>query len=304
MPTGPGFYLRKVGKIFKMEPMIEVGKKSSMECFEWLEWQQQRCPYNAVIKHAYNYGEQIVAGHKVDGYIEIPFEDERVYKVAFQYMGCYWHFCRWQCQKTRATIEDAIEDNKILGLIEKEVDELIVTTSCEWKAEKQRFKIESPNYSFVGQTNITEAEILEKIKSNDFYGILRLDVHTPPSVIAEYEHMNFPLIFRKVEVSENMLSERMKEIAKMSKKKFPDVTRTLTWNAEDIVLTTPTIQFYMRLGMKFSNISWAAQYVPTRPFHKFVKSLVKERIDATKKENKPRGERAKFCLNSCVGRFG
>ena len=304
MPTGPGFFLRKINQTFKMEPMIETGKKSSLECLEWLEWQQQRCPYNEVIKHAYNFGEQTVAGHKVDGYIEIKNEDGSFFKVAFQYMGCYWHFCRWQCQKSRATIEDGIEDNRILGLIKREVDELIVTTSCQWKAEKKRFKIESPHYCFLNQPNITENQILDKIQSNDFYGIVRLDVHTPPSVISEYEHLNFPFIFRKTEITEDMLSEKMKEIARAANKQFPDVTRTLTWNAEDIVLTTPTIQFYMRIGMKMSNLRWAIQYVPTTPFHKFVTGLVKDRIDATSKANVPRADRAKFCLNSCVGRFG
>ena len=53
-----------------------------------------------------------------DRWIEIEHEEEDgekwTQKIAFQYMGCYWHFCRWQCQKSRATIEDAIKDHKIL----------------------------------------------------------------------------------------------------------------------------------------------------------------------------------------------
>ena len=304
MPTGPGFYFRKVGKKFKIEPMLETGKKSSMECLEWLQWQQQRCPYNEIIQHAFNYGEKTIAGHKVDGYIEIPHEDGSKYKVAFQYMGCYWHFCRWQCQKTRATIEEGIEDHRILGLIEREVDELIVTTSCEWKAEKTRFNIKPPHYCFLGKPDTDESQIFEKIESGDFYGIIRVDVHTPESVISEYEHLNFPLIFRKLMVSEDMLSEKMKIIAQQTKKHFPDETRTLTWNATDIILTTPTVQFYMRLGIKISNLRWAVQYFPSEPFHKFVKGMVKDRINAVKNDNKPQGERAKFCLNACVGRFG
>ena len=288
--------------------MLESGKPGSIESLEWLQWQQARCPYNVVIKHAYNYGEQTVAGHKVDGYVEIEHEEEDgekwTQKIAFQYMGCYWHFCRWQCQKSRATIEDAIKDHRILGQIESEVDELVVTTSCEWKAEKKRFNWTPPHYSLLGQNKVTEANIIEKIRAEKFYGIVRLDVHTPPSVIAEYEHLNFPLIFRKLSVSEDMLSDKMRQLAKESHKKFPDETRTLTWNATDIVLTTPTILFYLGLGMEISNVRWAAEFYPSQPFHKFVTGMVKIRIDAKKTDNKPLGERAKFCLNSCVGRFG
>lgn len=303
MPTGPGFYFRKSGEVFKMESMLESGSKGSLECLEWLQWMQARLP-EVTIRHAYNYGEQTVAGHKVDGYAEITDEDGNVRKYAFQYMGCYWHFCRWQCQKSRATIEDGIKDHRILGQIEREVDELTVTTSCEWKREKRRFKWTPPHYCFLGQNNIRENEIFEKIESNEFYGIVRVSVNTPPDVIAEFGHLNFPLIFRKLEVSEDMLAEKMKGLARLANKKFPAETRTLTWNAEDIVLTTPTIRFYMRLGMKISNLRWAVQYHPSEPFGKFVDGMVKIRIDAKKTGNGPLGDRAKFCLNSCVGRFG
>ena len=282
--------------------MLESGKSGSMESLEWLQWHQARCT-QGVIKHAYNFGEVSVAGHKVDGYVEIK-SGQSVWKCAFQYMGCYWHYCRWQCRKSRATIEDAIKDQQVLAQISQEVDEVIVTTSCEWAAEKRRFKLQSPDYCFLGQKVISEDEIFSQIHAGNFYGIIRCDVHTPPSVISEYEHLNFPFIFRKMHVTEEMLSESMKNLAKKVKKEFPAETRTLTWNAQDIVLTTPTVQFYMQLGMKISNLRWAVQYKRSEPFKKFVKGMVDIRIDAKKTGNNPLGERAKFCLNSCVGRFG
>lgn len=53
-----------------MHSMLTTGKKASMECLEWLEYEAARCPAKMTIKHAYNFGEVQVAGHFVDGYVE------------------------------------------------------------------------------------------------------------------------------------------------------------------------------------------------------------------------------------------
>ena len=85
LPCGPGLLYTKNGTNFKMVSMRQVGKKSSIASLEWLEYQQATNPYKTVIKHAYNFGEQLVAGHHVDGYTEIP-DGDRVYKIVFEYL--------------------------------------------------------------------------------------------------------------------------------------------------------------------------------------------------------------------------
>jgi len=57
------------------------------------------------------------------------------------------------------------------------------------------------------------------------------------------------------------------------------------------------------LGLIVTNVYWALQYVPTKPFEPFVKDLVEVRIRSVN-SNTSVGDRAKFTLNSCVGRFG
>ena len=81
MPTGPGFFFKKEGNLFKMQPMLQSGKQASKQALEWLEFQQARSPYpEAIIKHAYNFGEVKVAGFHVDGLVEVPYEDGSVYR--------------------------------------------------------------------------------------------------------------------------------------------------------------------------------------------------------------------------------
>ena len=257
MPTGPGLFFERTGALFKIKSMKQSGKQASQQSLEWLEFQQARCPYpGAIIKHAFNFGEQLVAGYHVDGLLEIPYEDGSLFRVAYEFMGCYWHFCPWKCQPSRATIEDGRQDERRLYEIEQNVDRLIRIRSCEWEEKRSIWlpRIMSEHFCFINDERITEEKIIAKIREKKFYGIIRADVETPPEVIAEYEHLNFPFIFRKCEITEEMLSPAMRQMAREGKKTFPKETRTLTWNAEDLVLTTTMVEFYLFLGMRISNI--------------------------------------------------
>ena len=311
MPTGPGFMYLKNKDNFEVKSMLQSGKTASRQALEWMEYELWRCPYpKKILKHAYNYGEQKVAGYFVDGLLTVYNDDGTTYTVAYEFLGCHWHFCPKNCCKTSKTVEDGQEDQRRLWKIEQseEIDRLIVKRSCKWEEERKFWigKFESEHFCFLNERKISERLILNWIKDDKFFGLVRADVSTPPEVIKEFEHLNFPFIFRKFTVTADMLSETVGRLAKENGKDFPKETRTLTWNAKDIILTTPLIQFYTEIGMKVSNIRWAVQYVPSEPFINFVNKMVDQRIKANSgdKPNKPLGDRAKFCLNSCVGRFG
>ena len=69
--------------------------------------------------------------------------------------------------------------------------------SCEWKAFCAREKPKvNQNYCFLGQPTVKESDILDKIQSDEFFGLCKVDVFTPPEVIEKYHDLNFPLIFR------------------------------------------------------------------------------------------------------------
>ena len=78
-----------------MISMQQSNKQTSLASIEWLEYEntlnQSKYP-GSIIRHAYNYGEQKVAGYFVDGYLEIPYPDEpdkAPYKIAYEYEGCH-----------------------------------------------------------------------------------------------------------------------------------------------------------------------------------------------------------------------
>ena len=186
--------------------------------------------------------------------------------------------------------------------------------------KKKDLNFKSDFSPFICRKKITEDDILEALTNNSFFGIIKVDIVSPPEVIEKYKKTNFPFIFRKGFVSGSMLSDEMRELALSNGREFPYECRTLAWNASELIVISPLLKFYIDLGMRISKIYWAIQYIPSKPFGKFVKDLVKiryiykhlytfmkklsavsnsyHRIDSVG-TNEPLGQRAKHILNSC-----
>ena len=89
-------------------------------------------------------------------------------------------------------------------------------------------------------------------------------------MIEKYQNLNFPFLYRKTQIHEDMLDEKMLKYAKERGRKFPYETNTLTWSGDDQLLTTTLIQFYHELGMQIRKIHWAIKYHRDQPFKGFV----------------------------------
>ena len=62
--------------------------------------------------------------------------------------------------------------------------------------------------------------------------------------------LNFPPIFQHVEVTQDMLCEKFKQFAQSCNMKFPlEKQLSLTFNANEIILTTPTLKYYLDNGL-------------------------------------------------------
>ena len=132
--------------------------------------------------------------------------------------------------------------------------------------------------------------------------MLKVDIVTPKDVQLKYKDLNFPFIFGNVNVEPDMLTEKMLADAKLRNRKFPYACKSLKFNANEVVLTTPLLKFYLSYGLVITKVHWAMQFLPDqKPFCKFIDEMVKIRINAVG-NNKPLGGRAKFTMNSCIGR--
>ena len=154
-----------------------------------------------------------------------------------------------------------------------------IIRECEWNRIKRDIPRDFVTTSkFLFAKSITSEDILTAVQNSRFFGIMKVDVESPESVIEEYGHLNFPFIFKEVQVNLQMLSPEMQRQVAEKKKKLPATYKTLCWNATGIVLTSPLIQFYQDLGMNVKNVEWAIEYYEGKPFTKFVNKLVDVRI--------------------------
>ena len=131
---------------------------------------------------------------------------------------------------------------------------------------------------------------------------MKVDIFTPVHIQAKYKNINFPFIFGRIEVTPEMLDQKVLNSAKKLNRKFPNTCKSMKYNAKNIILTTPLLKFYLSLGLEVANVHWAMQFLSgQRPFRRFIDEMVKIRISAVG-HNKPLGDRAKFTMNSCIGK--
>ena len=163
LPTGPGLFLRRKHNStnFKIESMLSMGKKASIESLEWLEFLQSTNPYGGKILHAFNQGEQTVAGYQVDGYLCLKTEDGLDFVYAFDYNGCRFHDCPHKCetQNLQSPAEKDKERERSRALCWA-VDEYVTMTSCVWAKIRKVRAVESTDYPFLGVPYIREADII------------------------------------------------------------------------------------------------------------------------------------------------
>ena len=259
------------------------------------------------IQHAFTAkGEKKIGKYHLDGYAEWESDDGLV-TVGYEYYGCRWHRCPWNCGiKSVQTEEQFQEQRKRESYLNRILTSFVIIQGCQWAWQKKFLAarnepIRSTITPFLGRNSISESEILDAIKNGTLYGLCKVDIDTPTEIAEKFKKLNFPLIFNNVEISEDQLSPETLEAAKAKGCQFPLTSKTLSWNAKGYIGCTPLLQFYMQLGMRVSNVQWALQYQPAEPFQGFVDSLVDVRINATRTKNGPLGDRAKFVLNSAVG---
>ena len=316
LPLGPGIAFEKIGNRFKPKSMHESGHRTSLAALEWLEYENREYLNWTIptrIQHAFNgRGEKKIGNYHLDGFVEWETSDGHVW-IGYEFMGCRFHQCPFNCGTTcLQTDEEYEKEQDRIAFLHRNLTRLVVIYECEWVKLKEKLReqekklkrkiLTSTISQFLSQPSVKEDEILNAVAEGTFYGLICLDITTPPDVIEKYKQLNFPFIFHDVAVSENLLNPETLAMATERKVKFPVTAKTLTWNSTGFIGCTPLLQFYLSLGMKLGNVRWAIQYQKGAPFSEFVNSLVNVRIAAIESNNGSLADRAKFVLNSAVAR--
>ena len=97
---------------------------------------------------------------------------------------------------------------------------------CQWKLLEKSITIQKPYSHFLDRNTVRENEIFEAIINDKLFGMVKVDIYSPPSVVERYMKLNYPPIIRKVTPEESMISPRI--LANMKAKKTPIAKDQLT----------------------------------------------------------------------------
>ena len=177
--------------------------------------------------------------------------------------------------------------------------------SCEWYKIKSTLEYKSSISTFFNDQIITEAKIMDAVKSGEFYGLIQVDVNSPIKVVEHFLKLNHPPIFKHICVEKEMVNPTFLDILEQKKVKFPlEKQLSLCFNAKGYLMTTDLAQFYLEKGMTISNLQLAVEYPRTQPLAKFVNLVTQKRKEATRLKDNNLQQTYKLVMNSSYGRLG
>ena len=98
---------------------------------------------------------------------------------------------------------------------------LEVKSSCQWRQEKNSNGSSTPSLFQYHNKELTIEEIQTEIIEDRFFGLCKIDIEIPISKRAKWQALNFPPIIAKRSLSEDEISEEMKNLLRQKKTKFP-----------------------------------------------------------------------------------
>ena len=258
-----------------------------------------------LIQCATTHGEKAFRQYHLDGYAVVNGK-----KIGLDFCGCRWHHCPHKCSTVQAPDIPTLEyQNQREKFLREKLDIYVVQYECEFR--KMRYKPVGNIYKFQFRGDIQLEEIVSSVSDGSFFGFVKVDLRCPEEVIEKYAELGMPFIFRNIEITPDHLSPTMRALSEINKVNFPARQLCITYHADEILVTSRLLKFYLELGYVVDQIHYAIEYLPFRPFSKFVTDLTQMRINATHLSNQGHTVSgnmqqilAKMILNSSYGRMG
>ena len=305
LPCGAGyFYERKSSGKFQWSAMKNKSINWSVISIEWLNYQNSLTPFcdgDKIhhISHALNHNEVMI---KMDDIISYPDGYCRIGDVQYflYYQGCRFHYHEGCPISKAANILDGKKqkDDKVRAWCRRN-GVYIEIFDCEWRRLRKKVQYKNLSSCFYNrQSLISEQEILNRIEDGSFFGCIEIDVTSPPETIKHFQKLDWPPVYRKVEVDASMVQPKLLENITKFK---PTKQLTQTYHGESMLLTTDMFLFYKSKGMQFKNMKFAVEYQRGKPMKNFVDELVNCRIAADQAKQPALVALYKLLLNSAYG---
>ena len=135
------------------------------------------------LQTGYNGPAKQIAMFLVDGYCAET-------KTAYEFNGCYWHFCKCQQKKTTEAEKRRQQTAEKKMTLEKLGYKVITMWECDWKKQRPTQPANSQG--------MTEKELLEKILNYSLFGMIQCDLDIPDEKLDYFSEMS--LIFKSCDV--------------------------------------------------------------------------------------------------------
>ena len=124
---------------------------------------------------------------------------------------------------------------------------------------------------------MTEAQIIDMIKTDQLFGLVKVDIFTPDWLKPRLDE--FPAIFKNCEVGREDISPLMRHYCeKTNKLRKPTRLLISSHKADQILLITPLLKYYLKLGLQVSKIHFVVHFPNHRPcFRDFTDKVCDER---------------------------
>ncbi len=289
MPTGR-FIRRRVENQFRPEHAAGgTTDRHSKVSLQWLAWEQFQDPVMR-IRHAGN-GREVRIGPArcpVDG-----FDPET--KRVFQFHGCFYHGhdCRHNPDRKKENpfrpgmnMDDLLKETRDRSeYLQKLGYNVTEMWECEWREKckndpdvKAFLHSHFPPITEQTPDCMTEAEVLAAIQSDEFFGLVEVDIMVPTHLREHFAEM--PPLFKNTTISRSHIGDVMQQFAEehniMSQ---PRRSLIGSFFGKNMLMITPLLKWYIAHGLEISKVHEVIQYTPLSCFEEFASRVSAARRD-------------------------
>ena len=269
MPTTPGIDWRlDTERGVYIKASLLPG--TSLSQLQWLYWLQASMGPGIQLQHSYFHGEQCIVCDAVNcGRHRAPVDGAAVIdgrQCYFEFLGCAYHpGC---CVDDSNLLGGSAETKKAVwekkqSLIMSRGAKLTTIRGCVWQQQLAAMRTGVDAKPDTAMPRIlerdNESSLLEAIVNGEVYGFVVCDVETSDELIESYGTFLFPWVVRRETLTDVHLSSFMRE------RVSGHIERTTViqcFKGQQLCLLTSVIAFYIRLGMKVSNLTRFCQFIP------------------------------------------
>ena len=276
------------------------------------------CEHGVDIISKFTSKERRVGGRLVDGYCPAT-------NTVYQFHGCYFHGHK-NCPKLRnhptqfndrrkKSFDDLYQDTLDFSkkLREKIGVNLYEEWECEWEMKK---KTDPKIQEFLAQHfshcqkntfyGLNESRIEHLIRKGTLFGAVLCSIEVPPDDEELRDKFSeFTPIFKNIEVGREHLGPFMYDYC-LQNDLLRQPRRTLvgSYKGDNILLSTPLLQWYLEKGLKLKEITLVIQFVPEKCFASFADKVSNARRAGDKdKSQSIISDSMKLIGNSSYGRL-